>query len=310
MRGSRPSPLRRGGDLSDTTKIQWADATWNPWIGCTKVSAGCAHCYAENTTRARVLRSQGRETWGKGAQRSRTSEAYWRQPEKWDSVAQACGQRPRVFPSLCDWLDDEVPVEWLADFLKLIYDTPNVRWLLLTKRPENFESRLMDVRKLWAPIGNCDREYGYKLDGWVYFQHRPPKNVWIGVSVENQATADKRIPELLKIPAAIRFLSCEPLLERLGAFHLSGIAWAIIGGESGPKARPCNIEWIRSILDECARAGVACFVKQLGARAKEQVPGGFHALNLADKKGGDPSEWPEDLRVRQFPKLDLTSPPT
>ena len=107
--------------MSDTTKIQWADATFNPWIGCTKVSAGCKNCYAENTTRARVLRSQGHETWGKGAQRSRTSAATWANPKAWNFNAKAqsgkAAKRLRVFPSLCDWLDDEVPIEWLADFL-------------------------------------------------------------------------------------------------------------------------------------------------------------------------------------------------
>src|SRR6188474_2093121 len=125
--------------MAEKTSISWTDSTFNPWIGCTKVSEGCKNCYAENTTRARVLRSQGHETWGKGKQRSRTSAATWKNPLRWNSeVAVHPDYRHKVFPSLCDWLDDEVPIEWLADFLKLIHDTPHLDWLNLTKRPENW----------------------------------------------------------------------------------------------------------------------------------------------------------------------------
>jgi protein gp37 len=308
--------------MSEKTKIQWADATFNPWIGCTKVSPGCAHCYAENTIRARVLRSQNQETWGKGAKRSRTSAATWRNPIKWDSAAQACGHRPRVFPSLCDWLDEEVPILWLADFLRLIHATPNLAWLLLTKRPENFYPRMDKAGHLWA----CDGSYRETSASIVYHDlicpwraGQPPANVWIGTSVENQAMADKRIPELLKIPARIRFLSVEPLLGPVDLHGLSTggsiagnrISWIIIGGESGPKARPCHLHWIRDVLQQGAHADVPCFMKQLGARPvqhgaaweQDRQDAPFH---LQHPKGGDPSEWPQDLRVRQFPSIPST----
>lgn len=309
--------------MSETTKIQWADATWNSWIGCAKVSAGCKNCYAENTTRARVLRSQGKETWGKGAQRSRTSAAYWKQPAKWNSDAGYAAMnhsdetnlgkdlgeyiRPRIFPSLCDWLDDEVPIEWLADFLRVIRETPNLDWLLLTKRPQNFESRITAAYQ-------SDNWTGSSWPmGWVKgISTDIPKNVWIGTSVEDQANADKRIPELLRIPAKVSFLSAEPLLGpvdlRLRNAMPGKIDWVIIGGESGPGARPCNVEWIRSIVTQCKAAAVACFVKQLGTNPQafytpqgETVEEAIDQLKFNDKKGGDPSEWPTDLCVREFP---------
>ena len=306
--------------MSETTKIQWADATWNPWLGCTKVSAGCAHCYAENTTRARVLRSQGKETWGKGAQRSRTSGATWKVPLRWDTeVAAHPDYRTKVFPSLCDWLDDEVPIEWLADFLKLIHDTPNLDWLLLTKRPENWYGRLVEVLEHDAgfPIKDIENEepetdFGQFVNNWT--GGTPfPANIWLGTSVENQEMADKRIPELLKVPARIRFLSVEPMLGPINLIKLNlkdiaridGIGWVIIGGESGPKARPCHVEWIRGIVNQCGVAGVSCFVKQLGScpTSNNSDGSGMWVTRVKNKKGGDPAEWPADLRVRQFPKL-------
>ncbi len=329
--------------MSETTKIQWADATFNPWIGCAKVSPGCKNCYAENTTRARVLRAQGHETWGKGAKRDRTSAATWKNPVKWnkwltcpkcgrstEAGNETCGtpdphtgwcegelRRRRVFPSLCDWLDEEVPIEWLADFLKLIYDTPNLDWLLLTKRPENFEERV-----------NAAYEFSHG-ETWqsLWTQGEAPSNVWIGTSCEDQQRADERIPELLKIPAKVRFLSLEPLLGPIDMKYptfngadsldsLTGIHWAIVGGESGSGARDCDAAWIRSIVEQCKAAGVKPFVKQLGQRAMQSNPdlstdilfpvedGKPHFEywpGLKDKKGGDMAEWPTDLRVREFP---------
>lgn len=317
--------------MSEGTKIEWATHTFNPWIGCTKVSPGCAHCYAEQTTRARVLRSQGQETWGKGKPRSRTSAAMWKNPLKWNRAANATsprpsprggegGDRPRVFPSLCDWLDAEVPSEWLADFLKLVHDTQNLDWLLLTKRPENFRRHIgsllstMFLRDDWRLL-------------WLE-EGKAPENVWIGTSVEDKKRADERIPELLKIPAKVRFLSVEPLLGPVDlklirvqdrtVTIVEQIHWVIVGGESGPKARPCNIEWIRDIVRQCKAACVPCFVKQLGSNpavttysgdmgiAPENKRGFRKSISFNHPKGGDMAEWPEDLRVRQFP--DFTSP--
>lgn len=351
--------------MSDTTKIQWADATFNPWIGCTKVSPGCNNCYAENTTRARVLRSQGHETWGKGAKRSRTSAATWRKPLQWNRVPIVCPKgntaikgapgghgpyvsdrydlhneccecgsllhRMRIFPSLCDWLDDEVPIEWLADFLKLIHDTPHLTWLLLTKRPENFKSRLHAVN-LAQPETGFDEVLVNFVSRWI--DGHAPSNVWIGTSVENQAMADKRIPELLKTPSAVRFLSVEPMLGEIdlklddrwcAKTEISHdcdtkadlIHWVIFGGESGKGARPCNVDWILDGVKQCQAAGVAAFVKQLGNRCYQSNPSLDKSILfpiedghphyeywpwLDHPKGGDMSEWPEDLRVREMPK--------
>lgn len=203
-----------------------------------------------------------------------------------------------MFPSLCDWLDDEVPIEWLADFLKLIHDTPNLDWLLLTKRPENFGPLFDTLRRLsWTP----NRDW---IDRW--HNGDIPHNVWVGASVEDQPRSDERIPQVLEIPAKLRFLSVEPLLDDV-KLHLPGIDWVIVGGESGPRARPCNIEWIRSVIRQCETAAVPCFVKQVGSNAiRRGCPTSLTADLLIFKhpKGGDPAEWPPDLRVREFPAVN------
>jgi protein gp37 len=255
--------------------------------------------------------------WGKGQPRQRTSESYWKQPLLWNRQAAPVAEnhplypvrRPRVFcASLADWLDDEVPVRWLRDLLLLIETTPNLDWLLLTKRPENWEQRIWAVLNAGIP---------WKSDGmsiiqsWIDFKIAP-FNVWLGTSVEDQIRADLRIPLLLKIPAKVRFLSAEPLLgpvdlayscfngaDSMGA--MPGLHWVIFGGESGPKSRPCGIDWIRAGVKQCRAAGVAPFVKQLGAvpvlpfDASEMIP------SFKDRKGGDIDEWPADLRVREWP---------
>jgi protein gp37 len=331
------------------SKIEWTDHTFNPWIGCTKVSPGCAHCYAEVSTRARVLRAQGIETWGKGGQRQRTQT--WKDPIRWNQkpwVCERCGEavsdreehnkkfgcthgeyhRARVFcASLADWLDNEVPVQWLADLLKLIHDTPNLDWLLLTKRPENW-TRIIGAS--WTGLhvsGSGSPEFANWLGTW--FHGGAPANVWVGTTVENQAMADERIPQLTSIPARIRFLSCEPLLESvdlgMGAYSCvvknsrslnlrKVIDWVIVGGESGKDARPFNVAWARDIVKQCKAAGVAAFVKQLGKQPlHERWPkaerdfsnyGRVETLKLKDNKGGDINEFPADLRVREFPKVD------
>lgn len=275
--------------------------------------------------------------WGKGQPRVRTGAERWKNPVKWNlaagklsteaivkavltpldkhrAEASPC-QRARVFPSLCDWLDDEVPVEWLADFLKLIHDTPHLDWLLLTKRPENFFKRL---RGAWnATVAEFDSFERWLVD-WK--KHGvTPANVWIGTSVEDQERAEERIPELLKIPARVRFLSVEPLLEAVDlkldnhcnspACLCAKIDWVIVGGESGAKARPCHVEWIGGVVEQCQAAGVPCFVKQLGSNsiggsAPKGGVGTHFKMPLKHPKGGDPAEWPEDLRVREFPGVD------
>jgi protein gp37 len=288
------------------TNIEWCDHTFNPWEGCTKISPGCEHCYAE----ARNRRFAAGANWGPGAPRRRTSATNWRQPLVWDKEAarehhayREAAQdgmvdelnlveprRPRVFcASLADWLDDEVPVAWLADLMRLVWATPNLDWLLLTKRPENFERRLNQAY-LSQPGATG---HSLRMAWWTSSQAKAPSNVWVGTTVENQQRADERIPHLLKIPARVRFLSCEPLLGpvdvRAPAFNgadsfnsIAGIHWVICGGESGPKARPMHPDWARSLRDQCAAAGVPFFFKQWG----EWVPiENFEAQTCAGQYG-------------------------
>ena len=305
--------------MAETTKIQWCDATFNPWIGCTKVSPGCAHCYAERDFDLRKHVAK----WGKGQPRHRTSEAYWKQPLKWDRAAardawelKTTGRvtdesgeaiewhRPRIFcGSLCDWLDDEVPVEWLADLLDLIRRTPNLDWLLLTKRPKLWTQRI--DRQVLLRLEMMKEPATAELREWLvaWLNGTPPANVWIGTTVEDQARADERIPALLKIPARVRFLSVEPMLGPVRidfsvrikeeSCTQSPIDWVICGGESGPKARPMHPAWARSLRDQCAAAKVPFLFKQhgewwpAGARiieGKEMVMMGNEAMYRVGKR--------------------------
>lgn len=331
----------------ENSNIAWTNHTFNPWEGCTKVSPGCLNCYAEN----RNKRFAGGANWGKGAPRRRTSASNWREPIKWNKTETEKGQlfgnipwargaldqasqRPRVFcASLADWLDDEVEISWLADLLELVRTTPNLDWLLLTKRPENWRERL---DKVYNHCAMQVASYNPSLQLWTlkWLQGDAPANVWLGTSVEDQPRAKLRVMQVLQIPARIRFLSCEPLLEEVDlrdlpnenfgegehrydslggrAYENDGsgtngprIHWVIVGGESGSEARPFSAEWARSLRDQCKAAGVAFFMKQLGSSSGQTWSGGAAGhgapLKILDKKGGDPSEWPEDLRIQDFP---------
>ena len=308
--------------MAETTGISWARSTWSPWIGCTEVSPGCDNCYARELDKRHKF--GGGVHWGAGVPRYRTKN--WTKPLSWNRSAEKAGVRRTVFPSLCDPFDNEVPREWQQDFLDLIAETPNLTWLLLTKRIGNV-SKIMR-----ANIGE-----GYMV------------NVWLGASVVNQEEADRDIPKLLNTPAALHFLSLEPQLAPidLSRFQpfcladqtfrgargvLSGrIGWVICGGESsqgGAKARPFDVTWARSTIAQCGAAGVQVFVKQLGSttsgwcfgnadatgpefivdcqsyEASEQYdpcPDGVCGCRN-DRAGADPHEWPEDLRVQEFPR--------
>ena len=279
--------------MAESTGIEWTDATWSPWEGCTRVGPGCDHCYAESMNR--WLRRG--ENWGPGAPRRFYSEDHWTKPIKWqrdalkfDTLHQ---RRRRVFPSVCDPFDNEASDFLRQRFFGLIRLTPSIDWLLLTKRIGNAKSML-------------PADWG---DGYP--------NVWIGATVVNQEEADRDIPKLLALPASVRFLSCEPLLEPIALQWnwLDGIGsktgerlhWVIAGGESGPKARDCDIGWIRSIVAQCKSAGTPVLVKQLGAKPvwsdtdDDSEPPHWGRIIYNDKKGGDWSEWPHALRVREFP---------
>lgn len=266
------------------SRIEWTDHTFNPWIGCTRVSPGCANCYAES-----LDHRWGHDSWGPGKPRRRTSAANWKQPLRWNEEQQTrylerhAGEpipdRPRVFcASLADWLDDEVPIEWLADLLDLIRRTPNLDWLLLSKRPQNWRARLDACYS--ANAVNVE-EYSSDLALFIldWIEGHPPANVWLGTTVEDQRCADDRIPHLLSIPARVRFLSCEPLLgpvdihagEKRPIGMRGYFDWVICGGESGPKARPMHPHWARSLRDQCAAAGVPFLFKQWGEHDERTI---------------------------------------
>lgn len=327
--------------------IEWTDETWNPVTGCTKVSPGCAHCYAE--TFAERFRGVPGHPFEQGFDlklwpERLTKPFSWKKPRK-------------VFVnSMSDLFHEGVPFEFIDRVFAVMALTPQHTYQVLTKRPERMREYLT-----WTDSSGSDRAeaIGYAALT-IYEEHGagdfsvanqmilggncslteplpfwPLPNVWLGTSVENQHWADIRIPELLATPAAVRFLSCEPLLGPLdlrltsethrcecGEIRMHcgcpGIAWVIVGGESGPKARAFDLAWARSIVAQCRAAGVPCFVKQLGAKPVDR-----HATcaenhppeecwpdtrfeqgqwaKLKSRKGGEPDEWPEDLRVREWP---------
>jgi len=272
--------------MGTETAIGWTDHTFNPWWGCARVSPGCTHCYAES-----FAKRTGNDVWGKGNDRRRFGDKHWNEPLKWDRKATEDGVRRRVFcASMADVFEDRADHDEDRDRLwELIESTPHLDWQLLTKRPQNV---LDMVPADW--LGGVE-----DWSGWW------PENVWIGTTVEDQERAEERIPELLAIPASVRFLSCEPLLGPVDllnwavgwnrardhsirhATHIlgpygdgmdliecydctfdsaRGIDWVICGGESGPKHRPINLEWARSLREQCDMAGVAFFFKQVGGR--------------------------------------------
>lgn len=276
--------------MSAVTKIQWCHHTHNPWRGCRKVSDECENCYIVHTPPFRVTGQVH------GSERKRAGESTLKEPYAWNRAAEKAGERRRVFClSLGDWLDDEnVPIEWLAQLLKTIYETPWLDWLLLTKRPQKWRKRILEVMALIELEFNGFSEW---VSDWN--TGTPPENIWIGVSAgANQEAA-------LAIPAKVHFLSCEPMLHALDETHAARFDWIIFGGESGHDARECYIEWIRDGVAFCRAHDIACFVKQLGARPMSRTGWDGPLKCITDKKGGDPVEWPEDLRVREFPMADL-----
>tara|TARA_R100001530_G_scaffold131770_1_gene103639 strand:+ start:423 stop:1325 length:903 start_codon:yes stop_codon:yes gene_type:complete len=256
--------------MAENSNIEWTTHTFNPWRGCTKVSAGCANCYAE----AMSKRNPGvLGVWGDDGTRVLAADSYWKQPYKWHRDAEGAEERHRVFcASLADVFEDREDVMLARERLMiLIENTPSLDWLLLTKRPQNV-MRL--VFREWT--------------------HNFPSNVWLGTSIENQEAADERIPELVKCPAGNRFLSMEPLLGEvdvrqylysdydkaahdrqfftpLEGFTHAKVLWVVVGGESGPNARPMHPDWARSICDQCSEAGVPFFFKQWGEHSQDMV---------------------------------------
>lgn len=246
--------------MGETTEIGWCDSTFNPWIGCTKVSAGCDRCYAEALMDTRW----GKVEWGPHGERKRTSADNWKQPIRWNRRAAKAQQdfeegmltlrphRPRVFcASLADVFDNQVPPEWRADLWNLIEATPHLDWLLLTKRPENI------LKMLPKP----------PVAGW------PLPNVWFGTTCEDQAAFARRWPILREVPAWVRFISYEPAIGPLrlmnspdGFEGVTGLDWLICGGESGSGFRDMPLRWEADIRRDCELARIPYFFKQLAGK--------------------------------------------
>lgn len=292
------------------TSIEWTDFSFNPWHGCQRVSPGCESCYAEAFAKRVGHGKRLPMIWGPRSERKFFGDAHWAEPLKWNRKAEKAGKRARVFcASMADVFEDrEDLVEPRARLFRLIEDTSHLTWLLLTKRAEKI-----------AALSPGHWMGGRTDTGW---DGRWPKNVWIGTTVEDQRRAEERIPWLLEVPAAVRFISCEPLLGAADlrnvrpyylpaedhphapvilidalAGHVKGpdemlphrVDWVIVGSESGPGARPMSTEWAASIVGQCRAAGVAVFTKQIA--------------NKADRKGGDPQHWPPGDWPREFPRV-------
>lgn len=308
------------------SRIQWTDETWNPVTGCTKVSEGCRNCYAERLA-PRVFAGQTVET-DKGKMFPRRFTDVRTHADRLDKPMRWRKPRRVFVNSMSDLFHEDVPEEFLAEVFNVMASgtrTCNHRngsslcteecvgenahtFQILTKRPERMREMLSEglsrVCSTWN--GTTDA-----LPLMMEVGQWPLPNVWLGVSVEDQETADERIPILLDTPAAVRFVSAEPLLEAVNLrANLSALDWVIVGGESGPKARPCDIAWIRSIVKQCRAAGVAPHVKQMGANfgcrtdqdCTDPGPGEWMPIDLHDPKGGNMGEWPEDVRVREVPR--------
>lgn len=318
--------------MVNKTGIEWTDYSTNPvkyrdgegrsvWA-CVRTSPGCAHCYSADL--AKRYRRGGEFTAAEMA----GYECYLDDGELRQMLS------PKRLPSgsrcfvgdMTDVFGEWVPFQYLDRLFAVFALRPDVVFQVLTKRPERMREYLttrdtagavaITIREV-APDGGLAamQAMGTRVLRDVVQRRWPLPNVWLGTSTENQRGVDIRVPELLATPAAVRFLSCEPLLGPLDltirANLADGLDWVVTGGESGPRARPCDLAWLRGIVEQCRAAGVACFVKQLGARPFTSDPGeqfGDRGLGgLKSRKGSDMGEWPEDLRVREMPVVATTA---
>lgn len=317
------------------TKIEWATDTWNPLRGCSRISSGCQRCYAERMA-ARGLPGLNSPTTGEPFAIMTPSGPRW--TGKVELIESQLDvplhwKRPRrIFVnSMSDTFHEAVSDEWIDRIFAVMALCPQHTFIALTKRGETMRrySSWSDICRLRPPRDVVDRIALAMRSGPVPNILWPLPNLWLGVSASTRRDLDAQIKHLRATPAAIRFLSLEPLIEDPGEIDLSGIGWVIVGGESGPGARPCNVEWIRSIVRQCRNVGVPCFVKQLGSVPVVRPCGQHHfdfgegigrkarfsamdklhpatenwRVHFANGKGSDPAEWPEDLRMREFPEV-------
>jgi len=320
--------------MGDKTGISWTDATWNPIRGCSRVSEGCRNCYAEAVAArfsGKGLAYEGLTRNGKWTGEVRVIPEHLEDPLRWT--------RPRrIFVnSMSDLFHENLDDEVIDRIFAVMALAPQHTFQVLTKRPERMRAYFSDLRFRLSIIFEYALMLG-KLNGYEIASRldnpRPLDNVHLGVSVEDQPTAEERIPLLLQTPAAVRWVSYEPALGPVDFQSLDGIGgyrynalcrgapfghyeynaaldWLVIGGESGPGARPFDLAWARSTVAQCKAAGVSVFVKQLGARPFDLAGDGMldsgeppvgSYLDLSDRAGAEPSEWPEDLRIQEWPK--------
>lgn len=307
--------------MGTRTGIAWTDATWSPLVGCQKVSSGCAHCYAVREVHrlAHNAHPQIARDFAALVERHSNGQLDWTgtvrlipgrltQPQQW--------RKPRrIFVNSMSDVFAAQPHE-IAAIFGAMAAAPQHIFQVLTKRPEAMRALFTMPSNpdlfhgdIWDEIAEEIRQYPH-VDTAIAWQGEQPylRNVWLGVSVETRAYLP-RLPCLRKTHAALRFVSFEPLLEDLGDLSpwLPGLDWAIVGGESGPNARPCHLAWLRSVVRQCQAADIPCFVKQLGSQPYHGREDGFpyrrgDYVTLKDRKGADPAEWPAGLQVQEFPK--------
>lgn len=283
--------------MAKSTGIIWTKSTFGAWIGCSQVSPACDHCYAKAMFDDRLHKAK----WGPGMPRVRTSPAHWKEPLKWNREApdsEFAGRKgfwPVFVNSASDVFDNEVDPQWRADLFSLIRATPNLTWLLLTKRIGNAKEMINEaIRAMPMMAGEEPFMPPFMPDSRYLF------NFWLGATVVNQAEADRDIPKLLAVTAAKRFLSIEPMLGAIdlhpaliapiagGSQHgLRFIDWVIAGGESGPGARPMHPDWVRSLRDQCAAAGVPFLFKQWGEYEIASTANGHYDPDMAT----NPAMW-------------------
>lgn len=307
--------------MAATSSIEWTGATWNPVVGCEAVSPGCAHCYAATMTRR--LEAMGQADYTGLTTAKHFNGQIRLLPHKLDIPLKRRKPTTYFVNSMSDLFHEDVPDEFIDRVFAVMALCPQHTFQVLTKRAERMAAYISAAENRVAHVRDLNAlEFG-TLDCRPLW---PLRNVWLGVSCEDQQRADERIPWLLKTPAAVRFISAEPLLGELeikGFMHDSicfetlddigcicseprevHLDWVIVGGESGPGARPMRLEWAQSIVEQCKDAAVPCFVKQLGAK-----PINFNGepLRYEDRKGGDIETWPSNLRVRELPCTSVSA---
>jgi protein gp37 len=319
-------------DDNMSTTIEWTDVTWNPIRGCSLVSAGCQNCYAMRQAHRFARPGQPYEGLTElGPHGPRWTGQIRLVPKLLDAPLHWRTPRRIFVNSMSDLFHEEVPDEFIDQVFSVMASAARHMFQVLTKRPERMRqyclSRAVMPREMFPRLIHRYMDLDRSVE-WT--KTWPLPNVWLGVSVEDQHTANERISLLLQTPAAVRWISAEPLLGPI-SFRacLNRLDWVVVGGESGSRARPCDVDWIRSIVQQCQKANVPVLVKQLGAYIVDRNDAGFEGdtetswpmdtylddplndwsyqsaairLRLRDRKGGDPAEWPQDIRVREYPR--------